>query len=73
MADRDTEKDPTVRTYSGSVAQAAFYYDVIQKLGIAVLRNNFFTEERMTIFKQWRETENGKRWVAWDKIAARPK
>ena len=71
MVNRVGGEDPTARNFSGSLVQAAFYYDLVQKYGMNALQNNIFTENRMKLFLQWRETENGKKWIAWDKAASR--
>ncbi len=53
-------EDSAARNFSGDVLQAAFYYDLIQQYSIDALRNNIFTENRTTLYRQWTKTENGK-------------
>ena len=71
MVNRVDGDDPTARNFSGSVLQAAFYYDLIQQYGMEALRNNIFTENRMALFLQWKKTENGKKWDSWNQTAKR--
>ena len=63
--------DPTARNVSGDVLGAAYYYDVIQQYGMEAFRANMYSQNMSKLYGQWRETENGKKWLAWDKVASR--
>ena len=60
---------PRRRNNAGSVTQAAFYNWVIQKYGAAHLRENFFGEARDPLRQEWKESEEGKKWSAWYRMA----